>query len=66
MAQGSSENEVQDTTNLCSTHPSLCLLPTQGTWEVPKVTKGKRASWALLGISSMSVTKTAMQTHRES
>ena len=51
------EDEVQDTSNLCSTHPSLC--PSK---VLPKVTQGKRASRAMLGIRDRSITKLGKQT----
>lgn len=44
MAQGNYENEVQDTSNLCSTHTSLCPLPTQGT------SQGDQREKSFLGI----------------
>lgn len=47
------KDEVQEMSNLCSTHPSLCRLPTQG---FPEVTQGKTASRVLLGTSAGSAT----------
>lgn len=44
-AQGNYENEVQDTSNLYSTHPSLCPLPTQGT------SQGDQREKSFLGIA---------------